>query len=357
MTADPRHDPVTRAFTFLTEHAVSLRAAALLRMGYGLLCLVFLLREFPHRDEIWGPGSPWTPELSRELQTQTGEFSLLTLSDSSTWFNACYVLALVTSALFALGWRTRAVSIVFALVVTSFHSRAVLMTDGGDNLIALMALYLALTACGRVWSLDSRRARSAAITAGPAHSWRRQAEPVRSRLAVLVHNCAMFVIAAQVCVLYGSAGLFKVQGSLWRDGTALHYVLHLDLFRPWPALSALADSHPLLLTAACYLTVLVQVAFPFTLFSRTKYAVLAVLLGMHLAIAVLLGLPVFSAAMIIADAVFLPDAFLLRVGRTARAALRRAGPRPHIPRPAPHASGTTSRPEPEPSPTGDPATS
>ncbi|MEV8100465.1 HTTM domain-containing protein [Kitasatospora sp. NPDC085879] len=340
MTADPRHDPVTRAFAFLTERAVSLRAAALLRIGYGLLYLTFLLREFPHRDEIWGPGSPWTPELARELQAQNGEFTLLTLSDSSTWFEACYVLALVTSALFALGWHTRAVSVLFALVVTSFHSRAVLMTDGGDNLIALMAVYLALTACGRRWSLDSRRARSARPASGPVHPWRRYAEPVRSRVAVLLHNCGMFVIAAQVCILYGSAGLSKVQGSLWRDGTALHYALHLDLFRPWPALSAQADSHPLLLTAVCYLTVVVQVAFPFTLFSKVKYTALAVLLGMHLGIALLLGLPLFSFAMITADAVFLPDALLLRLGRAAQASVRRATPRTPIPAPTPPALNT-----------------
>ncbi|GAA1226947.1 HTTM domain-containing protein [Kitasatospora nipponensis] len=349
MTADPRHDPVTRAFTFLTEHAVSLRAAALLRMGYGLLYLVFLLREFPHRDEIWGPGSPWTPELAHELQAQTGGFSLLTLSDSGAWFEACYALALVTSALFALGWRTRATSVLFALVVTSFHSRAVLMTDGGDNLIVLMAVYLTLTACGRRWSLDSRRARPSHPVPGPGpvRHGHRYAEPVRRRLAVVVHNCGMFVIAAQVCFLYGSAGLSKVQGSLWRDGTALHYVLHLDLFRPWPVLSALADSHPLLLTAACYLTVLVQVAFPFALFSKVKYVVLAILVGMHLGIALLLGLPVFSAAMIIADAVFLPDALLLRTARAARASLQRATPHALIPRPTPPAAGTAAPSIPE----------
>jgi hypothetical protein len=40
---------------------------------------------------------------------------------------------------------------------------------------------------------------------------------------------------------------------------------------------------------------------------------------MHIGIAVLLGLPLFSGAMIVADAVFLPDRVLLRV---ARAGLR-----------------------------------
>ena len=51
----------------------------------------------------------------------------------------------------------------------------------------------------------------------------------------------------------------------------------------------------------------VQVAFPFTLFNRrVKNVLLAAMITEHISIAVLLGLPFFSMAMIAADAVFLP---------------------------------------------------
>lgn len=332
----PRRGPerVGAFLTVLTERPVSLYAAAVLRIGYGLLYLAFLLREFPHRDEIWGPGSPWTPELARQLFDQTGWASILTLSDSRPYFETCYALALVTSALFMLGWRTRAVSVLFAVVVASFHARAIFMTDGGDNLILLMAIYLTLTACGRRWSLDARRTRrrasaeneeSRSTASGAADALRHQLATSRRTLTAVLHNCGMFVIAAQVCFLYGSAGLYKVQGASWGNGTALHYVLNLDLFRPWPELSLLADEHDVLIAVACYVTVLVQVAFPFVLFGRLKYPVLTILLGMHLSIAALMGLPLFSGAMIIADAAFLPDRFYRALGRL----WQRTGRRPH----------------------------
>lgn len=312
--------------TLLTEQPVSLYAAAVLRIGYGALYLGFLLREFPHRDEIWGPGSPWTPELAKQLFGQTGWASVLTLSDNSLYFEACYATALITCALFMLGWRTRAVSVLFAVMVASFHARAIFMTDGGDNLILLMAVYLLFTACGRRWSLDARRAGRKARRRAPSDGepvatetststgtgrpgLRAELADARRTLTTVLHNCAMFVIAAQVCFLYGSAGLYKVQGGTWGNGTALHYVLNLHLFQPWPALSALADEHPLLIAVAAYLAVLLQVAFPFTLFGKLKYPVLTMLLGMHMGIAVLMGLPLFSGAMIVADAVFLPDRF------------------------------------------------
>ncbi|WP_066945804.1 deoxyribonuclease HsdR [Streptomyces lushanensis] len=337
----------------LTDRPVSLYAAAVLRIGYGLLYLVFLLREFPHRDEIWGPGSAWTPELAKELFDQTGWVSILTLSDSRAYFEVCYAAAVVTSVLFTLGWRTRAVSVLFAAVVASFHARSIFMTDGGDNLILLMAVYLVLTACGRRWSLDARRTRLQASegearqrststagrtgptgptgpagsvgsvgSTGPAGSAEGgllpQLRRTRTTLVTVLHNCGMFVIAAQVCILYGSAGLYKVQGSSWSSGAALHYVLNLDLFRPWPALSLMADGHTTLITVVGYLTVLLQVAFPFVLFGRLKYPVLTMLLGMHLGIAVFMGLPLFSGAMIIADAAFLPDRFYRFLGQLWR---------------------------------------
>jgi hypothetical protein len=327
---------ITAVWELLTGRPVSLYAASVLRIGYGLLYLIFLLREFPHRDEIWGPGSPWTPGLAHQLFEQTGWNSVLALSDSRAYFELCYVLALVTSALFMLGWRTRVMSVLFAVVVTSFHARAIFVTDGGDNLVLLMSLYLVLTACGRRWSLDARRARLRTARAGSAQ------EPVRSfavqqlrearvTLTTVVHNCGLFLIAAQVCFLYGSAGLYKIQGTTWGGGTALHYALNLELFQPWPALSHLVVGYPMVIAIAGYVTVLLQVAFPFVLFGRLKYPVLTVLLGMHIGIAVLMGLPLFSGAMIIADAVFLPDRFYTFLPQLWRRATQRTGARRPVP--------------------------
>lgn len=99
------------------------------------------------------------------------------------------------------------------------------------------------------------------------------------------------------------------------------------------------DEHPVAVAIAGYLTVLLQVAFPFVLFGRLKYPVLIMLVSLHLGIAVLLGLPIFSGVMIVADAVFLPDRFYrsypgrirtrsdsARAGRLSQAARRTREP-------------------------------
>src|SRR5690606_32180483 len=137
-------------------------------------------------------------------------------------------------------------------------------------------------------------------------------------VANIVHNGALLVIMVEACLIYATAGWYKVQGSRWQDGTAVHYPLQLEYFSPWPALADLLAASGTMVMLVTYVTVAVQVAFPFTLFNRrVKNVLLAAMITEHAAIAVVLGLPFFSLAMIAADAVFLPTSFLRRLGRAA----------------------------------------
>ncbi|CAM5705805.1 HTTM domain-containing protein OS=Streptomyces albaduncus OX=68172 GN=FHS32_004399 PE=4 SV=1 [Streptomyces griseoloalbus] len=133
---------------------------------------------------------------------------------------------------------------------------------------------------------------------------------------------------AEACLIYATAGWYKVQGSRWQDGTAVHYPLHLEYFSPWPSLAGLLTASGTLVMLVTYVTVVVQVAFPFTLFNRrVKNVLLGFMILEHAVIAVVLGLPFFSLAMIAADAVFLPTSFLCRAGRLAARARGRLRPR------------------------------
>ncbi|OKK18575.1 hypothetical protein AMK16_18360 [Streptomyces sp. CB00455] len=345
--------------------------SAVIRIGFAGTWLFFLLREFPHRGELYGPDGPWSWALAERLTASNGAFTVLMWSGSAVWFEIVYAVAVLASVGMLLGWRTRASSVLFTVGVLSLQNRSVFMGDGGDNVIHLMALYLVLTRCAQVWSLDARRARlrgsATAGAAGPvlwavlgavfaygaaterfSHGWLaafavvwvgcglwwvtdRYAPrgPGRATLDVLadvLHNAAMVVIMAEVCLIYATAGWYKIQGSRWQDGTALYYPLGLDYFTPWPALSELVAGSGTLVMLLSYGTVAVQVAFPFTLFNRRiKNVLLAVMMLEHAGIAVLLGLPFFSLAMIAADAVFLPTGFLVWLGSRGAALRPRRG--------------------------------
>ncbi len=367
------------------EAALGPYQTAVVRIGLSVTWLLFLVREYPHRQELYGPDGPWSWGLAHQLTGVNGAFTALMWWRGQAWFEVVYALAALSSLLLVLGWRTRTMSVLFMVGVLSLQNRSVFVGDGGDNVLHLMSLYLVFTRCGQVWSLDARRAArlraarargervpdrvgpllwvvlgAALITvtvAGrvqgewlvPAILWTvwagqglfwvvgrraRWAQP-RALLEVagnIVHNGALFVILAEACLIYATAGWYKIQGSRWQDGTAVYYPLHLDYFSPWPALADLLSASGTLMAVITYGTVIAQVAFPFTLFNRrVKNVLLVAMMTEHAVIAVVLGLPFFSLAMIAADSVFLPTSFLRRIGgwaTRARARLTRRGPRP-----------------------------
>ncbi|WP_406443798.1 HTTM domain-containing protein [Streptomyces sp. NBC_01613] len=396
---------VSSGIARITESALGPYQTAVVRIGFSATWLLFLLRELPHREELYGPGSPWSWDLAEQLIASNSAFTALMWSDSGGWFELVYALAVLSSVLLLLGWRTRTISVLFMVGVLSLQNRSVFMGDGGDNVLHLMSVYLVFTRCGQVWSLDARRARLArearargervtdrvgpalwgvlgfvlvAVTAGgrfdgvdltvPVILWGiclavalwwvvgRRAKSGEPRILLdvignIVHNGALFVIMAEACLIYATAGWYKIQGTRWQDGTAVYYPLHLDSFSPWPGLADLLSSSGTMVMLVTYGTVIVQVAFPFTLFNRrVKNVLLAAMMIEHAVIAVVLGLPFFSLAMIAADAVFLPTSLLHRLGGWAARARGRVlarggratlpGPRaPENPEPS-HASST-----------------
>ena len=315
-----------RGLHLLADREIGLHQAAVVRIGTALVCVVFLLREYPNRRAVWGDLSPWTPEMAHQLFTYDGGFSILLWSPGRWWFESVYLLTILVGLLVVVGWRTRISVAVFAVLVLSIQFRSVITTDGGDNVIQLLLVYLVFTRCGRLWSLDARRRARGAPHAQGLLRQDLMAEwgPVADRIGTMVHNCAMFVIAAQVCLIYATAGLTKVQGSMWQDGTALWYVLHLEYLRPLPALNNLLASNALAVLTLTYLTVLVQTAFPFCVFHRRlRHCLLLVLIVEHLGIAVTMGLPFFSLMMIVADSVFVPTWILVAIAGSFGTARRR----------------------------------
>ncbi|MFF3251377.1 HTTM domain-containing protein [Actinacidiphila glaucinigra] len=369
---------LSRGLARITGTTVGRYQAAVVRIGVSLTWLLFLLREWPHRHELYGPDGAWSWDLADRLVAGNHAFTLLLWGRADVWFEVVYTGAILASVMLLLGWRTRTASLLFMIGVLSLQNRSVFVGDGGDNVIHLMAIYLVVTRCGQVWSLDSRRrARGregdgagialwivlglvlavAQLLGRTGLTWtdgllpwlgwtpflwgflllqavwwavRRYApgEPrtVLDILANILHGAGLLVIVVEVCLIYSTAGWYKVQGSRWQDGTALYYPLHLDDFSPWPGLSHAMAASGLMVMVITYGTVIVQVAFPFTLFNRrVKNVLLALMMVEHASIAVVLGLPFFSLAMIAADAVFLPTGFLRWAGDRVARPLRRGG--------------------------------
>ncbi len=349
---------LVRGYGRITRGALGTHQTAVVRIGVAGTWLGFLLREWPNRHELYGPEGPLSADLAAQRIEDNGAFTVLLWSDTAWWFELCYVFAILASVMLLLGWRTRTASVLFMIGVLSVQNRNGFISDGGDNVLHLMAIYLMFVRCGERFSVDAllrRRGVGGRRDVGGVLLWSLSALVVLTAwvlgvlgggwllifaglLAVhavwwlvdrvtggepravldmatnLVHNGAVLVIIVQVCVLYATAGWFKIEGTRWQDGTAAYYPLQVDVFTPWPALSEMVSAYGLPIMLMTYGTVIVQVAFPFTLFHRgIKNVMLACLIAEHIGIAILLGLPFFSLAIISADLIFLPTTLLRRI--------------------------------------------
>ncbi|WP_283134925.1 HTTM domain-containing protein [Rhizohabitans arisaemae] len=347
---------------------------AVLRVGYGLVLLALLLTGYTDRRLIWGPESAWTPDLFKESLAEDGTFSLFAISDSGVWFEVLFHVFLLVVVLFILGWRTRWITPVLAVLVWSWHQRQPWVLDGGDNLMQLVLFYLIFADLSARWSLDDRRrvrraaARAAKASAEPAPAKRdrslgeaENAVPgvapglpafeggLRWRLATIGHNAALVATLLQVSIVYFNAGLLKVQGEMWQQGTALYYTLRTDEFAPFPRLSRLIWENDLAVASGSYFAVFIQLAFPLLMLNRiTRRLGLVAVTSMHLGIGVLMGLGSFSLIMVFSDLLFVRSGTYRRVGAFAQAVWHRTRTRtrlsatPSLPKPAKHRTLTGS---------------
>jgi len=280
--------------------------ASLVRVSLGAWALYFYLLHLPVRHALWGPSGLWPFD---RFAATTVLPSAYGLSPSPLVFDAVYLAGIIVAGLFTLGWQPRLMSVAHWWLVTSLQERNFLITDGGDNLMRLVLLFLMLVNTGAYFSVGGSR--------------HRMSSPGLLRPALAVaHNTGVLVIVVQLCLLYLSTGLYKTMGSVWQNGTALYYILRVQEFSQ-PHLAAFVYRNPGLVVLGTYGTVLFELMFPALLAQRwTRYMVAAAGVGFHAAIAVLMGLVTFSWSMLSVYPLLFTDGEYLAVTRRLRERLR-----------------------------------
>lgn len=239
------------------------------------------------------------------LDTVTSSDSLYALVPTELGFDLLYHAGILVAFLWLLGVRTLWTTPLNLILYESLNRVAPDLVDGGDNLARLLLFFscfadlsshLHVTAPTRATRPLHRRGRLAKL----ANLWR----PARAAM----HNAAVLCMALQICVVYTVAGLTKVQGETWQNGTALYHAWRAREFFQ-PGLSEALYSSASLLTLASYLTVAFQVAFPLLVFlnRHTRRAAILLGVGFHVGIGTLMGLQTFALFMIAADLALVTD--------------------------------------------------
>jgi uncharacterized membrane protein YphA (DoxX/SURF4 family) len=246
-------------------------------------------------EAFLGPHA-WLTRDTVGLMNQTPEgriyvWSYLAWTDSPAVLWTLHLAALVVLAMLTLGLFTRITSILAFVITLSYCHRLTGSLFGLDQVNAFVATYLMLGSCGAVWSLDRWRA-----------ARRGEATPPQANVGT---NVAIRLLQVHMCVIYLFGGISKMRGPAWWDGSALWYGLanleYQSLDMTWTVHA------PWLLALLTHITVFWETFYCFLIWPRlTRPIWLALAVGVHLGIALCLGMVTFGLAMIIANLAFVP---------------------------------------------------
>ncbi|MCZ4499313.1 MAG: hypothetical protein JWQ74_1866 [Marmoricola sp.] len=314
--ADELYARLTSLEDLLLTRRFSLYGVAFSRVLAALTYVGILVTNFGHRQILFGAASDWVRPY-RESFPQApwvGVFENL----SATAFTFVYLLVIVVGVAFLLGWHARLTGPALLFGAYQIIEMNPVVHDQGDNILRIGFFFLLLTDNAAVWSLDARRRARREQSgegvrgilggvAGRVDSWNSSGR--LSTAKTLLHNGAVFALSAQLVIIYIAAGMFKVSGNGWKFGTAISYPLRLDEYQVWPFLNDFVVASAVGVWFMTYAAVFLQLYFPVLLINRvTRRIALVAVVGLHVSIAILMGLPWFTLAMVAFDGIFVSTA-------------------------------------------------
>lgn len=301
----------------LLSRRISPYGVAVGRILGGATYLGILLTNFGSRQLLFGDAAAWS-HYYRDSENQTPWTKWVGfLGDlPGFWFTVVYLAVMAVGVAFILGWWTRVTGALLLIGAIQILELNPMIGDQGDNILRIGILYILLTDCGGVWSLDARRRRRADREGQTTALTQTLAIPrVRTAVTVL-HNVGVILLATELITVYISAAMFKIPGDPWRYGSAIASPLRLDEYRVWPLLNDMAVSLPLMVWFMTYASVYLQLYFPVLLLNKwTRRPALVGVILLHLGIAVMMGLPWFTLAMMAFDGIFVSTATYLALER------------------------------------------
>lgn len=263
-------------------------------------------------DDFLGPNSWLQPEavqsymnsVSDNLNTPAVEtsfaWSYLWLIKSNGLLWTVHLAGLVVFAMLTIGWYSRITSVLAYAITVAYVNRLPGSLFGLDQINALLAMYLMFGPSGARYSVDrwlaTRQLGAAAAPVAPS----------------VGANIATRLMQLHMCVIYFFAGISKLQGPAWWNGSALwgavanleYQSIELTWLATWPMTVALMT----------HVTIAWEVSYCALVWPRlTRPIVIALALPLHLGIAFGLGMITFGLAMLIGNAAFISPWVVRRV--------------------------------------------
>ena len=200
------------------------------------------------------------------------------LGTSSTWMIIVYAITVLAALTTMLGMWTRISSILLAIGTVTIHHRNGFILHGGDTVLRVMVLYVALAPSGAACSLDR-----------VIGLWRGRISPAMPQVSLWPQR----LMAYNVALIYLTTFWHKMRGDQWKNGTATWYPARLNEFDRFWVPQFLND--PPFVQISTYGTLAVELALGTLVFFKAwrKWVLLSGLL-MHAYIEYSMNIPLFA---------------------------------------------------------------
>lgn len=260
-------------------------------------------------NDFMGAGAWLSIDVVRTLHRDDWAWSWLWYTENPTLLLLHQLAAIVASLLMMVGLLTRvATPIAWWLTLMVCH-RMTGALFGLDQVVVMLSMYLMLSHCGSVFSIDAR-VRDRFVKTGRIRSsyWANWLFPAAN--PSVANNAATRLLQLHLCVIYLFGGLSKMRGEMWFDGSALWYSA---VNYEYQSLDITWIGHWRILVASLTaLTIFWETFYIALVWPRlTRPLVLAVAVLVHGGIAVALGMVTFGSIMIVANLAFIEPSTLL----------------------------------------------
>lgn len=241
-------------------------------------------------NDFFGPNAWLASDAVNAYYDSPYPWSYLWHTQSTAALYAVHLAGLVVFACLTIGFFSRVASVLSYLIVVAYVNRLPGALFGLDQLNALLAMYLMVGPSGARYSVDhwlTKRRSGRASEVAPS---------VGATIGIRL-------IQLHMCVIYFFAGISKLQGPAWWDGSALWGAVgnleYQSIDMTWLA------GWPLAIAAMTHVTVLWELSYPALVWPRlTRPLVLALAVPLHLGIGLFLGMPTFGLIMLVGNLAF-----------------------------------------------------
>ncbi|HRI71539.1 MAG TPA: HTTM domain-containing protein [Polyangium sp.] len=195
-----------------------------------------------------------------------GLFSIVNAFSSAPDLWALWLVILGTFICVFVGYKTRIAQLMALVFISGMNARILLIENGGYVVYNLLALWTCFLPMGDRFSVDALLASMRRRKEANAEELNDRSGVMEKRLEKPYVSLVAGVIVLQICAIYYFNVIHKT-GALWKNGTAVHYVLWVDRMVTPIVADVRGHIPPILIIVATKFVLMAEAGIPIALAS------------------------------------------------------------------------------------------